>query len=768
MTTVTMLQTGKIKILPHYTETDKQRIESMTAKDYIMSWFVKRTSVRAGISPSIKISSLNDKILILKAGTGSGKSATLGPELYKNFFNISKKDIAVTQPRILTTMEIPTDITKIHPYMTMGKNIGYQTGDFSYKPVKGGVVFMTTGVLVQQLKTMTDDEFIQKYSFIIIDECHDRSLDMDLLLYLTKSFMKKNYKRPECPFLILTSATFDTEKYANYFNVDVKNIIEVEGLNYPIEHVFPSVDVTNYVEGAINTALSIHVKETDDYKDNNKFTDILIFVYGNAPLVEIASALNKHNKKLKDNHFVVIELNRNIFTKGDVMYRNIFKPLTSINVVLDKKIVIPKRRIIVSTNIAETGVTIDTAKYLIDTGYENVSIFNPTFSASSLIPKPETRASALQRRGRVGRRGPGKWYPMFTEKSFNAMDQNKYPDIITSDMTKTMLGIMVKMCYPKWDGILSEAKASEPFDLDSLNLLDYPSTETISYLLEKMFVLGLIDAHMIPTTIGLAVNLVAKVSIESIRMILAGYQYGANILDLITIASFMEFSKRDYTNTKSKISYNYASIFKKDENELKFYNRFFISDDFIETLFIWGDLIEQIKLMKKELSINHIKKWCKLNGLVYKGILSVISMRDSLIETFIQTLGLDPYYNGLGIGKDIYSLKKILQTNFSLGMTEIKKIKSCIYEGYRLNVATWNEQRSAYYFDYIHQKVKISSKLIKPLPVHDTIKQIRPKKIIVKERRLEENVFSKVYEFKADTISSMDGFVDIDETYIVS
>jgi HrpA-like RNA helicase len=767
----TLLSPGKIKILPHYTSYEKQQINTISAKDYLMSWFKKRLPSKMGMS-TFKIESVGDKIMILQSGTGSGKSVTLGPELYKNFFDITNKNIIVTQPRILTTMGIPEKIASVYPEMIMGKNLGYQTGDYIYKPKKG-VLFMTIGVLAQQLKVMTDDEIMNKYSFIIIDECHDRSLDMDLTLSLLKVF-----KKSSCPFLILTSATFDTVKYANYFNVDTKGIITVEGLNYPIETVFSSVDINNYISTSVHTALKIHNTNTSDYNNNNKVIDILIFVYGGAPLREITQALHTANSKLKNNNFVVIELNRDTFIKGDIMYRNIFKPLSSISVNLgiggkdvdegSSNIVTPKRRIIVSTNIAETGVTIDTLKYIIDTGYENSSIFNPVYSASILIPKAETRASVLQRKGRVGRVAPGVWYPMFTEKTFKTLQKDAFPDVISSDITSTLLGIMVKTCYPNYDGILNEAKSSVEFDINSLDLLDAPANESIKYSLEKLFVLGLIDEKMTPTTIGLAITCITKISIESTRMILAGYQWGANILSLITITAFMQIGKRNYIDTRSKMKYTYENIFKKNKHELKFYSKLFISDDFIETIFIWEDLIDQIQIMKKKLSINHIKKWCKENGLLYDGILQIIDIRDGLIGVFIQSLGLDPYYNGLGIESGGYILKKILQTNFSLGIDEITKFKKCIYEGYRLNMATWDESKGAYYFDYNHQKVKISSDIIQPLPNHETIHQSIQKKIIVKEMDLKENRFSHVYEFQASTVSCMDGFVDIDETFVVS
>ena len=766
----TMLQPGKIKILPHMSDYEKNKINTLPAKEYIMDWFSKRIPSRRGGIPMIKSTSVNDRIMILRSGTGSGKSTTLGPEFYIKFYESTKRDIAVTQPRVLTAMQIPEDIAAIYEEIKMGDNIGYQTGDYVYKPKKG-IVFMTIGVLSQQLKVMSDVEFMDKYAFVVIDECHDRSLGMDLALSLSKQFIHRNYKNIECPFLILTSATFDVEKYSDYFGVDHKNIVDVSGLNYPIELNFPEVPVTNYVKKAVSTALDIHTKKTDDYSPSNRFTDILIFVYGMAPMKEIKELLNEANETMKnDNHFVVIGLTGETFKAGNIEYRNIFKPLNSISVILmDKKIVTPRRRIIISTNVAETGVTIDTLKYLIDTGYENSAIFNPVYGVSAVMPKAVTQASALQRKGRVGRRAPGSYYPMFTEETFKKMQVDKFPELISSDISDALLGLIIKTVYPKWDGTISDNIEKEgTFDIKSIDMLDYPAIDSLNYSIEKLFVLGMIDSSYVPTVIGLATTRVTKIHIEITRMILAGYQHGANILDLITIGAFMFVGKRDYIDTKSKIKYSYETTFKKNAKELEYYNKFFIADDFIESVFIWEDFMEQVEIMKKKLSINHVKNWCKDHGLIYDGILYIIETRDNIIAAFIQSIGLDPFYNGSGIPRHQYSLRRIFQSNVYLGLEEIRKLKKCIYEGFRLNMATWDDGIKSYILDASHEKINVSSDVIKPVPAHPTFSQTHPKKIIVRDISLRENRSSKMYQYESDRVSVMDGYVDIDDTFTVS
>tara|TARA_A100001015_G_scaffold90573_1_gene100865 strand:- start:354 stop:2678 length:2325 start_codon:yes stop_codon:yes gene_type:complete len=772
---VTLLQPGQIKILPHMTEYEVNRINTIPAKEYILDWFRKRIPAQKGGVPIIKPTTINDRVMILQSGTGSGKSVTLGPEFYINFHEATRRNIAVTQPRVLTAMSIPVDdIAPIEPFIKagikLGANLGYQTGHFIYKPVEG-IVFMTDGVLSQQLKVMSDEEFMQKYAFIVIDECHIRSLAIDLLFSLIKKFMNRNYKKSECPFLILTSATFDTKKYADYFGVDHKNIITVKGSNHPIEHNYLKVPVADYIQASANRALKIHTENIDDYKSENKFTDILIFVYGSAPTKNIRKILEDANNKLKDNHFVLITLTgRTAKDSRDVDYRNIFKPLSSIDVLLSSgKIVTPVRRIIISTDVAETGVTIDTLKYLIDTGFANFVSFNPIYGTSVMIPKDITQASSLQRKGRVGRRAPGVYYPMYTKKLFDKMQKNKYPEFLTKDITESILGLIIKTVHPSWDGVVrNDVEIEDKFDIMNIGMMDEPSVDSLSYSIEKLFVLGLIDANFIPTPMGLSTVRLNVIPLEVARMILAGYQQGANIISLITIGAFMTLSKRDYIDDMSKNKYSYVSIFKKNQKTLHYYNKFFIADDFIETVFIWEDFMENIEIMKKKLSINYITKWCTDNGLHYEGLLSVISIRDEIIASFIQSIGLDPFHTETGVNRYDYSLKKIFQKSVFQGMEEVKKIKRCIYEGFRLNVASWDNDRNAYIMEVNKQKVRVESDVVKPIIEHKEFKQRHPFKIICREVNINKHPFNDFYIFVSDRVSVVDGYINTDNTFVSS
>ena len=152
---------------------DQSKLDSMIPINYIMDWIGEKLKTKS-------ISKMDDRIIVLLSKTGSGKSTSLAPNIYLRFFNSYKKRILITQPRVLTTKEIPLDISNITDYkksnnnglsIEIYRNLGYQTQQFVRKPTEKGILFSTTGILLQFLKTMSDEEFIKKYKFISCPKC---------------------------------------------------------------------------------------------------------------------------------------------------------------------------------------------------------------------------------------------------------------------------------------------------------------------------------------------------------------------------------------------------------------------------------------------------------------------------------------------------------------------------------------------------------------------------------------------------------------------
>ena len=245
---ITLLKKGCLVARMGEKQSDLDKIVPL---DYIMDWFGKKLDNK-------NATNMSDRIVILLSKTGSGKSTSICPTLYLRFFKKYKKRIVITQPRVLTAMEIPKDISNIDAYKKPNKdglsielyrNLGYQTQEFVRKTTEKGILFCTTGILLQFLKNMSDEEFIKKFKFVVIDEAHDRSLDVDLVLLLMKNLIKRNLSK-DPPFLILMSATLNVDQYSKYFNTNTK--FEVSGQSKPIEVIYPSIDILSNLKKTIH------------------------------------------------------------------------------------------------------------------------------------------------------------------------------------------------------------------------------------------------------------------------------------------------------------------------------------------------------------------------------------------------------------------------------------------------------------------------------------------------------------------------------------
>lgn len=825
MSLPTLLLRGVVKPSKHMDPNDLKMLNKTRAIDYILKFIDRRTSSRS-MPIKIKPKTIGDRIILLKSGTGSGKSTTIAPELYKTFTDKVGRNIVITQPRILTAIDKAQDMAQIFPELTMGRNIGYQTGIRSYKPHERGITSMTTGILLNIISTMETIDFAKRYSFVIIDEIHEKDINTETIFFLMKKFLKEYWELPDCPIFIFMSATFDPKPYMEYFQIPPQNFIEVEGRTFPIVPHYSKYDVHNYLTYAVNTALKIHVENIDEVKAGLNMQDIIIFVKNKKDAKEIMNSLHAFNalvmdkgglpnaqKYVKDlehgekrggseKYFILpILLNKQSFTEGGVDYRNLFSEIqylqTPIYEVLENgkmgsnisKRVQASRKVIVATPIAETGITIESLKYCIDTGWVLSPEFNPDFGTEILLNKNVTKNMAEQRKGRVGRLAQGEWYPCYTEETFEKLPQDLHSKFVTDDITVVLLNIIVNETQtimedvnpedydevekkelfrqyklrPSWHKMIS----NNVLDFKSMDFFNPPSASGLCYSLEKLYMLGLIDMNYNPTVLGYHINQLRKVEIEPIRMVFAGFAHEANVLDLITIAAFLQVERRNVCSRKYKLR-NPVGL---DENSAQFYNRVFIADEFIDCLFIWNEFMNEVHRIEnmvkpdktsKKFSINYIKKWADENGIYYDGLLYAVSVRDELIESLL-SIGINPYYNGLGLKQGTYNLTEILKRNLEEGIEEIKKIKRCILDGYRFNLAAWNKHTNNY--EMMHRSIKVRVK--SPLVSEISTPQSRPQIIALSGTIVRADFSTVSYTFESSgAISVLDSFVDLDYNFL--
>lgn len=839
----TLLQAGFLTPPKWMSKTEAEKLKLQIPIEFIINFLSDRVPEKKGTKPKKQPKQPGDKVIVLKSSTGSGKSTTLPSALYTHFIERTRKNIAVTQPRILTCVDIPQGIVEFAKDLELDKNIGYNTGTFKRVPSEKGVIFCTTEIIAQQiLAAETPEEFMDKYQFIIIDEVHTRDLAIDRLLFLLKKLMIDYYEDPNCPILILTSATFDETIFIDYFDVPRENYIEVEGFAYPKTEFYPEYDINDYQQYAIKKSMQIHIENIKDVVGDevSMYRDIMIFVptttIGEKMMLEFlqynCTVLSKQWSdvlKWKENtldkdieslyrtdivdggktqehaHYYVLPilLTKATFEAGGLEYQNMFSDVSTISLPIWKlkdgehlditkkpdKFVVPSRRIIIGTNIAETGITIDSLKYCVDTGYEFHVEFNPDFGANLVLPKECTQGMVIQRKGRVGRKSPGFWYPCFTKETFETMQKDQYANVIMAEPIDNLLNIIINEVGTK---LIEEAKpnkqgeyfqrnyltnnswwkleSKKTISIGAMDFLEMPSASSLQYSIEKLHVIGMLDDDYSVTLFGYLANFIKFISVESKRMIFGGFAVGASIMDLVTMAAFIYTTKRTIFSKKFKM----PNVLGK--SNFDFIYRVLIGDELIGCVLLWNVYNEWVaskihKLFKSEpkywkningmISTEAIKSWCDNMGIVYEGWIKLIQNRDSLIENLL-TIGVNIYYNGLDIPYNKYNLKEMLRTNLEEGLEEVKKFKKAIYQSHFLNLCQWNENKKTYMLVAKNIPLQIKSEVLPYLnPV--LAKQTKPQYIVVSGYTLGQSSTSATFEFScSEFVSVMDNYVNVD------
>ena len=828
----TLLEKDKIVKQPWMSEQERRKIENQRSIDYIIEWLAARTWEGKSSPPRIKLTGPGDRVLVLRSGTGSGKSTTLPPEIFRKFFSRQKKNIIVTQPTRATTTDIPYQILQYNnDILKLGDTIGYQTGTIARKPVKG-ILFCTTGILLQFLKTLDDESFMKKYGWIIIDEVHQRSMDTDMTLFYLKQLITRQWENPDCPFIILTSGTFEPKIFMDYFSCPENHFIDVLGATFPTSDSFTKFSLSNYIDYTVDLIEKLHIENIADITNNTVFRDILVFVQGKQQIVEIANRihalnaiiLNKTLEEIKEHsdgqqlkyktgggdkefnsypvyYLAPIALMSENISKGSKEYMDLYSDIDSVVVDiyrLDKKMQPVEvlyqrpasRRVMIGTNAIETGLTIDTLKYCIDTGYVKESQFNPNYGCNVLVDKCVTQASSRQRRGRVGRKSPGEFYACYTRDTYDKLQPLPFPDIVKEDISQFLLSVIINECQTsiipcdkdhcqaitppdelfhidKFEQLSHRIEHKMPFTASNLDFIQYPSADSMGFAVEKLYGLGFIDNEYKPTIFGLYASKFRKLRLEHIRCILACYHHGANVLDLITIICMAQFGRMIIKKRK----YKPRNILNLTEKQTYYYHKLIFADELIEYLFIWDEIQQKFETIEQKISdhkekispMHYLENYCAENNFSLDGIYQVIELRDEIINDML-TMGLNPYYNGLNLPRGKYRLVQIIKNNLMEGMEEIIKIKKCLYEGLRFNVCHYKEDRRIYVNIYSGQRVFIDSELIKST---GGMPQKKPQKILLNDIMLRESQMSKgMYEFYGSDVSVLDGYVPIDNQFL--
>ncbi|GMP72267.1 hypothetical protein CsSME_00030365 [Camellia sinensis var. sinensis] len=518
---------------------------------------------------------------IIVGETGSGKTTQIPQYLKEAGWADGGRVIACTQPRRLAVQAVASRVAE-EMGVKLGEEVGYtiRFEDLTNRDLTR-IKFLTDGVL---LREMMEDPLLTKYSVIMVDEAHERSISTDILLGLLKKIQRR---RPELR-LIISSATIEAKSMAAFFHNSKKRrglegeergpktepaILSVEGRGFNVQVFYAEEPVPDYIQAIVSTVMSIHVQEP--------MGDILVFLTGQDDIDTAVQLLTEEaqNNGKPSSGLVVLPLYSGLSRADQDL---VFSPIPR-----------GKRKVVISTNIAETSLTLEGVVYVVDSGFSKQRFYNPISDIENLVVAPISKASARQRAGRAGRVRPGKCYRLYTEEHFvKEMSAEGIPEMQRSNLVSCVIQL-------------------KALGIDNILGFDWPaspSPEAMIRALEVLYSLGVLDDDAkLTSPTGFQI---AEIPLDPMisKMILASNQLGCSE-EIITIAAVLSIQSI-WISARGQ---------QKQLDEAKL--RFAAAE---------GDHVTFLNVYKGFLQSGKSSKWCNKNFVNYHAMRKVIEIREQL------------------------------------------------------------------------------------------------------------------------------------------
>ncbi|KAG2440689.1 hypothetical protein HYH02_010267 [Chlamydomonas schloesseri] len=435
-----------------------------------------------------------NQVVVVVGETGSGKTTQMTQYLHEDGYT-KYGTIGCTQPRRVAAMSVAKRVSE-EMGVELGDQVGYSIRFEDCTSDKTIIKYMTDGVLLRE--TLINED-VDSYSVVVMDEAHERSLNTDVLFGILKRVVtrRRDFK------LIVTSATLDAQKFSDFFGS--VPIFTIPGRTFPVDVLWSRTVQEDYVEAAVKQAVTIHLRDPPG--------DILIFMTGQEEIEATCFSLAERLEHMRGNGSEIPEL----------LILPIYSQLPSdLQAKIFDKAEEGVRKVIVSTNIAETSLTVDGILYVIDTGYVKMKVYNPKMGMDALQVFPISQAAAGQRSGRAGRTGPGTCYRLYTESAFrHEMLTMNVPEIQRTNLANVVL-------------LLKSLKVN---DLLEFGFMDPPPRDNIVNSMYNLWTLGALDNTGALTHLG---RQMVEFPLDPplAKMLLMGAQLGCSN-EVLTVVSML-------------------------------------------------------------------------------------------------------------------------------------------------------------------------------------------------------------------------------------
>ncbi|KAK9944513.1 hypothetical protein M0R45_010077 [Rubus argutus] len=385
--------------------------------------------------------------LIIVGETGGGKTTQLPQFLYNAGFCGNGRLIGITQPSCVAAVNVSKRVAE-ECGVKLGETVGYSIRFENVTSSSTRIKYMTDGFL---LREAISDPSLSRYSVIIVDEAHERTVETDVLLGVLKNVQRSRSESVKLK-LIIMSASLDARIFSEYFGG--ARAVHIQGRQFPVDKFYTYHLPKAYLHASLITLFQIHLEE--------EAGDILVFLTGKEEIEFVERLVKEKLKQLPENSqkLVAVPLFSSLPSEQQTQA---FTPACP-----------GFRKVILATKIAETSVTIPGIKYVIDPGFAKVHFYNPNTGLEPLIAVPISKAQALQRSGRAGRERPGKCFRLYPENEFWKLEDSTKPDIKRCDLSNAIL----------------QLKALGVHDITRFDFIEKPTGESIIKSLEQLTLLG--------------------------------------------------------------------------------------------------------------------------------------------------------------------------------------------------------------------------------------------------------------------------------------